>query len=129
MQVAEKLGENLSTHTLKRLLKTKGYVWKWIRRSSCSNRNEADFQDAKKRLDTLRKECSASNSDFDLIYFDGAGFTLTPSVPYAWQLIGKTLEISSEHPPRLNILGFLNLNRAFQLYVFQGPIDRNRGSR
>jgi hypothetical protein len=122
-KVAEKLGVKLSTPTLKRLLKGNGYVWKRMRRSSRSKRNEADFQDAKKRLDKLREECSASNRDFDLIYFDGAGFTLTPSVPYAWQLRGETLEIPSEHSPRLNVLGFLNLNGAFQSYVFQGPID------
>jgi hypothetical protein len=122
-QVAQKLGEKLSFHTIKRLLRAKGYVWKRMRRSSRSKRNEVDFQNAKKRLDKLRKECSAPNCVFDLIYFDGAGFTLTPSVPYAWQLRGETLEIPSEHSPRLNVLGFLNLNGAFQSYVFQGPID------
>src|SRR5262249_52111569 len=61
--------------------------------------------------------------DFDLIYFDGAGFTLTLSVPYAWQLSGQTLEIPSDHSPRLNVLGFLNLNGSFQSYVFDGAID------
>jgi len=123
LQIAKQLGEELSPHTIKRLLKRRGYAWKRMRRSSRSKRNEADFQTAKAHLDKLRKACGASDRDFDLIYFDGAGFTLTPSVPYAWQLSGQTLEIPSEHSPRLNVLGFLNLNGSFQSYVFEGAID------
>ena len=123
LQVAEKLGAELSVWTLKRLLKSRGYVWKRMRRALRDKRNEVDFQAAKAHLDKLRKVCAAAARDFDLIYFDGAGFTLTPSVPYAWQLSGKTLELPSAHSPRLNVLGFLNLNGAFQSYVFEGAID------
>lgn len=123
LQIAEKLGDELSPYTLKRLLKNRGYVWKRMRRSARGKRNEADFRMAKEHLGKLRTDCAASTRDFDLIYFDGAGFTLTPSVPYAWQLCGQTLEIPSEHSPRLNVLGFLNLNGAFQSYVFEGAID------
>jgi DDE superfamily endonuclease len=123
LRIARELGEELSPQTLKRLLKSKGYVWKRMRRSSRDKRNEADFQAAKAHLDKLRVACAASDRDFDLIYFDGAGFTLTPSVPYAWQLCGQTLEISSGHSPRLNVLGFLNLNGSFQSYVFEGTIN------
>lgn len=122
-QIAEKLGEGLTPSALKRLLKSRGYVWKRMRRSSRNERDEADFRAAKEHLDKLRVECAAADRDFDLIYFDGAGFSLTPSVPYAWQLRGQTLEIPSEHSPRLNVLGFLNLNGALQSYVFQGAID------
>lgn len=123
VQIAEKLGEQLSTYTLKRLLKSRDYVWKRMRRSSRDKRNEQDFQTAKSHLDKLRIECSAADRDFDLIYFDGAGFTLTPSVPSAWQLRGETLEIPSAHSPRLNVLGFLSLQGSFQSYVFEGGID------
>jgi hypothetical protein len=123
LQIAETLCEELSPYTLKRLIKSKGYVWKRMRRSSRDKRNEADFQRAKAHLKKLRVACATPDRDFDLIYFDGAGFTLTPSVPYAWQLCGQTLAISSDHSPRLNVLGFLNLNGSFQSYVFEGTID------
>jgi DDE superfamily endonuclease len=123
LQIAETLCEELSSYTLKRLLKSKGYVWKRMRRSSRDKRDEADFQRAKAHLKKLRVACATPDRDFDLIYFDGAGFTLTPSVPYAWQLCGQTLAISSDHSPRLNVLGFLNLNGSFQSYVFEGTID------
>jgi transposase len=66
---------------------------------------------------------AAADHDFDLIYFDGAGFSLIPCVPYAWQLRGQTLEIPSLHSQRLNVLGFLNLNGSFESYVFEGSIS------
>jgi len=119
-RIADKLGAMLSTHTLKRLLKSRDYVWKRMRRSARSKRNEGDFQTAKAHLDKLR---AAGDRDFDLVYFDGAGFSLIPCVPYAWQLRGETLEIPSVHSQRLNVLGFLNLNGSFESYVFEGPID------
>jgi transposase len=123
LRIAEKLGARLSTHTLKRMLKSRDYVWKRMRRSSRSKRNEQDFQTAKAHVDKLRAACGAADRDFDLIYFDGAGFSLIPCVPYAWQLRGETLEIPSVHSPRLNVLGFLNLNGSFESYIFEGPID------
>jgi transposase len=123
LRVAEKLGSRLSTHTLKRLLKSRGHVWKRMRRSSRGRRDEQDFQTAKAHLTKLRAVCGAADPDFDLIYFDGAGFSLIPCVPYAWQLRGQTLEIPSVHSPRLNVLGFLNLNGSFESYVFEGSIN------
>jgi hypothetical protein len=123
LRIAEELGETISPYTLKRLLKSRDYVWKRMRRSSRGKRDEKDFQAAKAHLMELRAASGAPNRDFDLVYFDGAGFTLTPSVPYAWQLRGETLEIPSAHSPRLNVLGFLNLNGPFESYVFEGPID------
>jgi hypothetical protein len=123
LRIAEKLGARLSPHTLKRLLKSRDYVWKRMRRSSRDKRNEQDFQTAKAHPDKLRVVCGAADSDFDLIYFGGAGFSLIPCVPYAWQLRGKILEIPSVHSPRLKVLGFLNLNGPLESYVFEGSID------
>ena len=123
LRIAEKLGARLSPHTLKRLLKSRGYVWKRMRRSSRGKRDEQDFQTARAHLDKLRAASGGADHDFDLIYFDGDGFSLIPCVPYAWQLRGETLEIQSVHSPRLNVLGFLNLNGSFESYVFEGAID------
>src|SRR5262244_1573698 len=57
----------LSTHTLKRLLKSRDYVWKRMRRSARSKRNEGDFQTAKAHLDKLR---AAGDRDFDLVFLN-----------------------------------------------------------
>lgn len=122
-KISEQLGEKLSLYTLKRLLKSRGYVWKRCRRSTRAKRNEPDFRAAKAHLAKLRTACSRKEPDFDLVYFDVAGFSLTPSVPYAWQLRGQTLELPSAHSPSLNVLGFLKLDGAFESYVFQGAIN------
>src|SRR5262245_54604318 len=94
-----------------------------MRRSSRSKRNGRAFQTARTPLDKLRAVCGAADPNFDLIYFDGASFSLIPCVPYAWELCRKTLEIQSVHSQRLNVLGFLNLNGLLESYVFEGSID------
>ena len=39
---------------------------------------------------------------------DESGFSLTPSVGYAWQDIGDNIEIMSARSKKINVLGFLN---------------------
>jgi DDE superfamily endonuclease len=121
--IAESLGLEISGDTLKRLLRSGGYRWKRLRRSLRKRRNEEDFRQAQSALEKLRLVCADPKNDFDLVYFDQSGFTLTPCVPYAWQKIGETIEIESAHSPRLSVLGFLNLRGPFQSFVFEGAVD------
>ena len=73
-------------------------------------------------LRDLQQESLAGQHD--LYYFDEAGFSLTPSVPYAWQPIGQRDEIPSSKSQQLNVLGFLNYNgQQLDPYVFEGGID------
>lgn len=44
----------------------------------------------------------------ELHYFDEAGFSTTPVVPYAWQPLGETRELPCFPSKRLNVLGFLS---------------------
>jgi hypothetical protein len=74
-------------------------------------------------LAELRAAALAEDRDFDLWYFDQAGFTMTPCLPYAWQKVGERLELASAHGPRQNVLGFLNLHQEFHSYAFVGSID------
>ena len=60
----------------------------------------------------------------DLYYFDEAGFSLTPSVPYGWQLIGQRIELPSSRSQQLNVLGFMKHDGThLDPYVFEGTID------
>jgi len=60
----------------------------------------------------------------DLYYFDEAGFSLTPTVPYGWQPIGKRIEIPSSKSKQINILGFLDYRGdGFDPYVVEGCVD------
>ena len=43
--------------------------------------------------------------------------------PYAWQPVGETLEVPCSKSKRLNVLGFMNRDCAFQSFVFEGSIN------
>lgn len=122
-RIAHDLKKTVSRDTLKRVLKDAGYSWKRVRRSLRSLRNEKDFRTAQEHLEKLRKVCADAGYNFDLIYFDEAGFTLTPCVPYAWQTSETPLTLPSARSPRLNVLGLLNLRGDFQSFVVEGRVD------
>lgn len=123
--IADEIGKIISCETLKALLKTEHYVWKRLRRSLRSLRDEEEFRVAAADLAQLRADSLQDDSAFDLWYYDEAGFTLQPSIPYAWQLVGQRLELASAHGPRQNVLGFFNLQHQFHAFAFEGSIDTN----
>jgi hypothetical protein len=76
----------------------------------------------KRELNALRREVLLG--EHDLYYFDEAGFSLTPSVPYGWQPIGQRIEIPSSKSKQINVLGFLDYRGdEFHPYVVDGCID------
>jgi transposase len=121
--IARTVGKLISRDTLKRLLVAENYGWKRLRRSLRSLRDETEFRAAHAELAALRAQALEPARSFDLWYFDEAGFTLTPCVPYAWQKVGQTLELASAHSPRQNILGFFNLHQEFHAFAFKSAID------
>jgi transposase len=122
-RIMDEVGKLLSGETLRTLLSTEGYIWKRMRRSSRAWRDEAEFRAAETELAQLRARALAETSTVDLWYYDEAGFTLQPAIPYAWQRIGQRLELASTHGPRQNVLGFFNLHNQFHSFAFQGSID------
>lgn len=118
--IEEKIGKQLSRPTLKRLLKKKGKVWKRMRRSLVSKRDEQEFRAAQAELARLCQD--ALDGKLDLYYCDESGFTLEPSIPYAWTDKGQTIGIPSAKSDRLNVLGFLGIKQEFHSYVFEGSI-------
>ena len=76
----------------------------------------------KKELKNLQRDVLVGKQD--LFYFDEAGFSLTPSVPYGWQPIGQRIEIPCSKSSQLNVLGFLEYGgKRFDPYMIQGGID------
>jgi hypothetical protein len=59
----------------------------------------------------------------DLCHFDESGFATVPSVPYAWQPVGTTLELPSFKSKRLNVLGFLSKGQGGFFRHTEGPVD------
>ena len=121
--IQEQFACQVSSATLKRLLKAAGYVWKRARRIVRHQRHEADFRTAQQMLQALRTYCVSPAGEFDLAYFDEAGFTLEPCVPYAWQLRGTTLAIPSRASARWQVLGFLHLDGTFYSWLLQESVD------
>ena len=115
------LGITISIDTLKHICKQAGLVWKRVRKSLRTKRNQDDFEASKNELKELIQQ--HEENKIDLCYFDESGFTLEPCVPYAWQPVGKTIEIPSSKSKRLNVLGFVNRDCKFNSFVFEGAIN------
>ena len=69
-----------------------------------------------------RLQAAEGRGQVDLFYFDAAGFTLIPCVPYAWQPPGVTYELPSGGRQRLNVLGVLNRANEAYFYPHTGRI-------
>jgi transposase len=112
--------------TIKRLLKRHGYTWRRMRRSLKTQRDEAAFRAAQAKLKVLQKQENEGKADvlsaIDLVYFDEAGFSLQPVVPYAWQAPGEQVEVPSQsHHRRMNVLGFLKRDNSFDAFMSAVP--------
>lgn len=124
-RIADEIGKVISGDTLKNILKANDFIWKRMRRGLSFFRDEDGFRAAQDELARLRAESLLPTSEFDLWYFDEAGFTLQPSVPYAWQEVGERFELASTHGPRQNVLGFFNLHHEFHSFAFEGAINNH----
>lgn len=58
-----------------------------------------------------------------LRYFDEAGFSLTPVVPYGWQKRGETYRIPCQKSKRLNVLGFMGRENELFFHTCDKPVN------
>jgi transposase len=120
-KITKKIGKTIGMSTLKRIVKKLKLRWKRFRKSLKSKRDQKEFEKAQKEIKELKKQQQAE--DFDIIYFDESGFSLTPSVPYAYQPIGETIEVPSSRSKRLNVAGFYSTDNRLFCYCFECSID------
>jgi len=120
-EIKANMGKTISAVTLRRIARRSELRWKRMRRSAKGQRNETDFREAQAELREFQELHRAD--ELDLYYFDEAGFSLQPSVPYAWQPEGETLEIPSRRSQQVNVLGFLSLSSFFVPFTVEGTID------
>jgi len=121
VEIQNRWGIKLSKSTLKGLCKKAKLSWKRVRKSLRGKRDDEKFAEALETIKNLMTQ--ADNGEIDFYYFDESGFTLEPCVPYAWQEIGKTIEIPSSKSRRLNVLGFIDRECHFESYVFEGSVN------
>ena len=125
--VAEKqkkeTGKSISCRSVKIWAKKFGMKWKRARKSLKLKRNNDDFEKAKRDIEAFEKQ--KEKGDIDVVYFDGAGFNLTPCVPYAWQLAGRenTIGIPSARSKGINALSFLSSDNRIYPYLFENTIN------
>ena len=82
----EVLSLHVSEDTIKHHLKEAGFSYKRLRKAVKHKREPEAFLQATAEIAELKAKHAAG--DIDLQYFDGSGFSLTPTVPYAWQKKG-----------------------------------------
>jgi len=114
-------GKIVSTKTIRRLARAAKLTWKRIRKSLRSKRNQEKFEKTETEIKALEKQ--QDEGIIELFYFDESGFNLEPSIPYAWQPTGKTIEIPTSKSIRINVLGFLSTDMKFQSFMFDCSVN------
>lgn len=71
----------------------------------------------------LKLKEQEKNGKIDLRYFDESGFSLFPSIPYAWQEKGSTITLMSCQSKRLNVLELMNLKNDVYQEIHPGTIN------
>jgi transposase len=108
-QIVEQVtGKLAGLETFRRIVKDQGKSWKRQRKIPKKEPEKEEYEKGKADLDELRQ--LANDGEFTLYYFDVAGFSLVPEVPYAWQDLGRkgTIGIPTSRSKRINVLGFMN---------------------
>jgi transposase len=120
-EISNETQKEVKPGVIKSILREFNYVWKRIRKSPSKKRDEIAFRLCKNELEELQKEANAGN--INLYYYDEAGFSLIPSISYAWQLIRETIEVKSTHSKQINVLGFLDTKNNFESFIFEESIN------
>ena len=119
-EVEQEYQKSISIDIVKRIMQEAGYIWKRIRRSLKSKRDEDKFNTSYQELKEWQE--MASRQEIDLYYYDEAGFSLNPVISYAWQLKGTTIEIPATTSIQINALGFLSRDSRLEVFTFTGSI-------
>jgi transposase len=119
-RLAQKTAKRLSMSSLKRLAKKARLRWKRVRKSLKSLRDPLAFAQCKRELEALQKQ--EDQGRIDLYYFDEAGFTLDPYIPYAWQEPGTVIEVPAQKYGRMNVVGFMNRKNDLHPFIFEQSV-------
>jgi len=119
--IEKETGKSVSEQILRRIARDAGLTWKRMRRSCKSRRDEDAFREAQQ--DLIEMTQWHEQGEVNLYYFDEAGFSTVPCIPYGWQEVGHTQEVNSENSKRLNVLGFLGAGDEFEVFTRVGKVD------
>lgn len=98
-----------------------GLSWKRMKKSLKNKRDQKRFEEAKNEI---KKFLNAhEKGDIKLFYFDQSGFSLDPTVPYAWQEKGRNIELSASKGGHLNVIGMLSPDNEMKSIILDGKMD------
>jgi len=120
-KINEETGIKISLQTLKRIVKKLDMKWKRVRKSIKNKRDEKEFRKTEKEIKNLI--CRHRAGEIDLFFYDETGFSTGSHVPYAYQPIGETLEISASCRKRLNVTGFFSPDSKLTPFCFECSVD------
>jgi len=110
--VLRKFHKTLSVWTIGRILKEAGFVWKRMRKSCKPKQDKVLFAFFKEELRLLKQ--MEDKGEIELFFFDEAGFSLQPVVPYAWQRVGQTQIIAASQGKNFTVMGMINRKGQFR---------------
>jgi len=114
-KIKEEWDIEVSTETIKRILRQFSMNWHRMRRDVKGEPNPIEYQEKQAQLEELKQ--LDDRGKINLYYLDETGFCLIPCIPYGWQNIGEYLAIPSHRSRRLNVLGILNRNNHLEAYI------------
>jgi len=119
--IKQKWDINISTETIKRIIKKLCMSWHRMRRGVGGKPDPIEYKEKTKNLSELRH--LEDEGKLDLYYLDESGFCGIPCVPYGWQDIGEYLSIDSRRTKRLNVLGIMTRQNTLHAYVSEQTIN------
>lgn len=114
-KVKEEWGFEVSSKTIKRIIKMFSMSWHRMRRDVGGEPNPIEYKHKQAQLSEFKR--LEDEGLIHLYYLDETGFCLIPTVPYGWQDVGEYLTIPSRRSPRLNVLGIMNRTNHLEAYV------------
>lgn len=100
------------------------FTWRRVRKSLKAKRNPIEFACKKAEIEQL--EVLANQDYLEVFYYDESHFSLTPCVPYAWQIKGETIEIPTARSKNINVAGFFSKKNQFIHYCSQTSINSEK---
>jgi transposase len=101
IKVHKEWGIEVNKETIKRIIKKFNMRWKRMKRRLSKLPHEWELEVKMPELLKLKEQ--DKNGEIDLRYFDESGFSLLPSIPYAWPEKGPTITLMSCQSKRLNV--------------------------
>jgi transposase len=114
-------GIKVNKETIKRIIKKFKMLWKRMKRGLSGTPMAWELEVKIPQLLELKEQ--DKKGEIDLRYLDESGFSLMPSIPYAWSEKGVTITCKSCQSKRINILGLMNRRNELRYQIYSETIN------